>query len=55
MPDTFAKRAQETEIMDDFSLEGEELIHTLDDLRRVNKWLGGNGIVISGIPTNSGR
>ncbi len=49
MPNSFEHRAHDTEIMDDFSLEGEELIHALRDLTRINKWLGGDHIILSGI------
>ena len=42
-------RARGTEIMDDFDLKGEKLAQTLEDLDKVNKWLGGNKITINGI------
>ncbi|GAB2769980.1 methyltransferase domain-containing protein [Salinimicrobium soli] len=44
-----ADRSRQTEIMDDFDLQGPELKKTLDDLDRVNKWLGGNKITLDGI------
>ncbi|MCF4101591.1 methyltransferase domain-containing protein [Gillisia sp. M10.2A] len=43
------KRTQETEIMDDFDLQGAELEKTLSDLDTINKWLGGNAITLNGI------
>lgn len=43
------QRTQEDEIMDDFYLQGKELERTLEDLDKVNKWLGGNKITIEGI------
>lgn len=45
----FNKRSSDPELMDDFSLRGEQLEKTLEDLDRVNKWLGGNRITIDGI------
>jgi len=44
-----SKRSEEAEIMDDFELKGEELEQTLSDLEKINKWLGGNKITLSGI------
>ena len=56
IPD-FTYRTSEEEIMDDFYLQGEELRRTLEDLDKVNKWLGGNRITLEGIrkllPTRS--
>ncbi|QED36944.1 methyltransferase domain-containing protein [Antarcticibacterium arcticum] len=43
------KRTSDTEIMDDFDLQGRELEKTLNDLENINKWLGGNKITIQGI------
>ena len=43
------KRSSQSEIMDDFQLQGNELFTLLDDLARVNQYLGGNRTVISGI------
>lgn len=37
------------EIMDDFSLEGEELLDALDKLAHINKFLGGNSLILSGV------
>lgn len=42
-------RSQQAEIMDDFELQGDEMKILLTDLKRVNKWLGGNRITIDGI------
>lgn len=44
-----SKRTEETEIMDDFDLKGEELEKTLQDLDNINKWLGGNKITLDGV------
>jgi 2-polyprenyl-3-methyl-5-hydroxy-6-metoxy-1,4-benzoquinol methylase len=42
-------RSKEIEIMDDLDMSGELLISSLDQLARINKWLGGNKITIDGI------
>ncbi|MCP2025254.1 2-polyprenyl-3-methyl-5-hydroxy-6-metoxy-1,4-benzoquinol methylase [Flavobacterium sp. HSC-32F16] len=42
-------RTQETEIMDDFSLQGEELKAALDQIARINQLLGGNNLTLHGI------
>lgn len=42
-------RTRESEVMDDFHLQGEELAKTLRDIDKVNKWLGGSKITIDGI------
>lgn len=42
-------RSREEEIMDDFDLKGDELEKTLQDLDKVNKWLGGNEITLEGV------
>lgn len=42
-------RTQETEIMDDFSLHGEELRAALDQIARINQLLGGNKLTLNGI------
>ncbi|MDR5590282.1 methyltransferase domain-containing protein [Christiangramia sediminicola] len=44
-----SKRTDESEIMDDFELQGRELDRTLKDLENINSWLGGNQITINGI------
>ena len=43
------QRSEETEIMDDFALAGETLRHSLDEIARINRWLGGNRITLSGV------
>lgn len=42
-------RSDEPEIMDDFSLEGEELRDALDKIARINQLLGGNKLTLSGL------
>ena len=42
-------RTQEAEIMDDFSLQGEELREALDQIARINQLLGGNKVILQGI------
>ena len=42
-------RSTQTEIMDDFSMEGELLKRTLDQIALINKWLGGNSVTINGL------
>ena len=42
-------RTQETEIMDDFSLEGEELRDALDKIAAINQLLGGNQLTLNGV------
>ena len=42
-------RTEETEIMDDFSLEGEELRDALDKIARINQLLGGNKLTLNGL------
>ncbi|RZS93836.1 methyltransferase domain-containing protein [Aquimarina brevivitae] len=42
-------RTSKSEILDDFELQGEELNVSLQDIARVNKWLGGNAVTLSGI------
>jgi hypothetical protein len=42
-------RSEQAELMDDFSIQGAVLRDTLDQLGRINKWLGGNSITIKGI------
>lgn len=44
-----SKRSSETEIMDDFTLEGEMFRDTLDKLETINRLLGGNIVTINGI------
>ncbi|KAF2082433.1 methyltransferase domain-containing protein [Flavobacterium sharifuzzamanii] len=42
-------RTEEIEIMDDFSLEGEEVIGALDQIASINQLLGGNKLTLHGI------
>ena len=42
-------RSSEEEIMDDFQLQGSPLKTTLQDLDKVNKYLGGNEITLEGV------
>lgn len=42
-------RSQQIEIMDSLDFQGAEMKAVLNDLKRVNRWLGGNSITIDGI------
>ena len=42
-------RTNETEIMDDFALEGIELQEALDKIAKINQLLGGNKLTLQGI------
>lgn len=42
-------RTTEDEIMDDFSLEGEELREALDKIAKINQLLGGNSLTLQGV------
>ncbi len=42
-------RTEEIEIMDDFSLQGEELLGALDQIASINQLLGGNKLTLHGI------
>lgn len=42
-------RTEKNELMDDFSLEGEELREALDKIARINQLLGGNRITLNGV------
>ncbi|CDT30694.1 methyltransferase domain-containing protein [Sphingobacterium faecium] len=42
-------RTEQTELMDDFSLQGEELREALDKIARINQFLGGNNITLDGV------
>ncbi|AWH86031.1 methyltransferase [Flavobacterium album] len=46
---TTKHRTQEPEIMDDFSLEGEELRDALDKIASINQLLGGNKLTLEGV------
>ncbi len=43
------QRSTKVEIMDDLSMEGDVLRDTLDQLARINKWLGGNRATLSAL------
>ncbi|MCZ8227889.1 methyltransferase domain-containing protein [Flavobacterium sp.] len=47
VPTTY--RTTSTEIMDDFSLEGEELREALDKIASINQFLGGNKVTLDGV------
>lgn len=49
MPINTTHRSSEVEIMDDLDMSGDLLISSLDQLARINKWLGGNKITIDGL------
>lgn len=42
-------RTEQTELMDDFLLQGEELREALDKIAQINQFLGGNNITLDGI------
>lgn len=42
-------RTKNTELMDDFTLEGEELREALDKIAQINQFLGGNRITLNGV------
>lgn len=42
-------RSQAPEIMDDFSLKGEELRDALDKIAKINQLLGGNSLTLDGV------
>ncbi len=44
-----AHRSEEKELMDDLDCTGEMLNQTLQELRIINKWLGGNHVTTSGL------
>lgn len=44
-----SSRTNKAEIMDDFDLQGDELENTLEDLDRINRWLGGNKVTVQGV------
>jgi len=46
---SFLQRSNLSEILDDPGLGGDELIRNLEDIARVNRWLGGEKTLISGI------
>ena len=44
-----SQRSEETEIMDDFSLEGKLFRDTLNKLETINRTLGGNSVTLGGL------
>lgn len=42
-------RTDAPEIMDDFSLEGHDLLDALDKIATINQWLGGNALTLKGV------
>jgi len=42
-------RSKEIEIMDDLNMSGDLLIKTLDQIAKINKWLGGNRVTANGV------
>ncbi len=49
MPINTRQRTTQEEIMDDFTLEGEELRDALDKIASINHWLGGNQVSLNGV------
>jgi 2-polyprenyl-3-methyl-5-hydroxy-6-metoxy-1,4-benzoquinol methylase len=45
----FDRRSQELEIMDDLSAGGPVLHQTLGEIDRINRWLGGNALTLTGM------
>lgn len=44
-----SKRKMEAEQMDDFTVQGDLLTETLDQLARINRYLGGNQVTMNGL------
>ena len=44
-----SNRSSEMEIMDDFTMEGVLYRDTLDKLKTINRFLGGNSVTIKGL------
>ena len=42
-------RSEQAELMDDFTISGHLLRDTLDQLGRINRWLGGNRVTLDGV------
>ena len=49
MPINTTYRTGESEIMDDFALEGQELQEALDKIAKINQLLGGNKLTLQGL------
>jgi 2-polyprenyl-3-methyl-5-hydroxy-6-metoxy-1,4-benzoquinol methylase len=45
----FDRRSEEMEIMDDLTAGGQVLEQTLREIDRINRWLGGNALTLSGM------
>lgn len=45
----FSQRWDQPEIMDDLEFAGEEMDQALKELEKINKWLGGNAVTLSGL------
>lgn len=45
----FSRRSHEPEIMDDLDCSGEVVLQTLRELDFINRWLGGNGVTMTGV------
>ncbi len=45
----FKYRSKEEEIIDDFSMGGEEVVRTFKTIERVNTLLGGNSVLVKGV------
>ncbi|RME93988.1 MAG: methyltransferase domain-containing protein [Bacteroidetes bacterium] len=43
------QRSEAPEIMDDFTMTGETLRDSLDQIARINRWLGGNQVTLGGV------
>jgi len=48
-------RTNDSEIMDDFTLEGDELKEALDKIASINQFLGGNQLTINGVKNLLGK
>ncbi len=44
-------RTDDTEFMDDFSMDGKKLTAALDKIAQINQWLGGNKLTLKGVKT----
>lgn len=42
-------RSEDPEIMDDLDCNGPVVAQTLRELEFINKWLGGNGVTLTGL------
>lgn len=43
------ERSVEIELMDDFSVQGDMIRESLDQIAKINKWLGGNLVTLNGL------